>query len=1083
MKNFLFVMLMLIRAYTGLAQLSQNGLLFDGVNDRVQVPNHPAYNVGTGDLTIEAWIRADSPSGANVWEYIVSEHISGSSTGFALALSYSGTPAFSINGSGYGPAGTFNMRDGLCHHLAVVRKDTLLFYYIDGVLLPGNATSTAAINTANPLCFGSYNTAVSPNPFKGLIKEVRLWNVARTNSQLLSGMSTVLASNATGLIGYWRMNATSGQTVTDFSLLANHGALGSTTAVETLDPAFSSGCPSCAQTIATITAGGPVAFCIGDSVLLSAGTGAGFTYQWHRNGVAISGAVAANYYAKLSGAYSVKLTNASACVSWSNAIDVTQKLDNTSGIICSGITVGSWACVNGGSLRTLSVGTGNGYVYQWKRNGANITGANADSYTTGVAGIYTCTVTAGSCSRTTASFELGPNPVTLITNGPTTSCSTPVYLMATRTYGSSSGVSYDWKSNGVSVGAPNYWTYTASQSGSYTCTVTDAICPGSFTSNAVGVTLGMLPSVYIAPSGVNQVISDCISSQVNLSAVDVNGNPYPIDPDITSFDWYKDGFPFTSFATQTTVSESGVYSLYISSTNCGIISSFQPKVVLMTNAQFPPAIQHGTLTNCTQVALYVNNIWLGYQWKLNGGVIAGATSANYNATQSGSYTCELFNACGSTTTSPVTVNITGGTPPVITAPGGTVICGTANKVLVAPTGTGYTYQWKLNGSNLPNGNLNAYYTNVPGAYTCFVTTSCGGVLSNAITLTAGPAIPAAPGTISGNNRPCPGTNSVSYSIQAVAGATTYTWTVPAGFTLVSGQGTTTIVVNVPVSFQSGAVTVKAGNTCGFSAVVSKSLTSKIPALPGTITGNTSGVCSSVHSYSINAVSQATGYTWTVPTGATIVSGQGTSVISVSFNSSFVGDSLYVQAYNNCGAGPSRSLYVKGRPAIPGAISGSLNVCAGQTGLVYSISPVIGAAAYTWTKPVGAVITNGQGTTQITMTMGPASGSLKVKASNACGASTNKTLALNVVCRENVALKAGEMVVAPNPFNSSFTVRLEGAATGTVKGVVYNSIGQISEQFQLINGTSLPIGERLPEGFYIVKVETEKGSFLSRIVKQ
>lgn len=1086
MKNIALVLLTLFLSLTGKSQLSQNGLLFDGTDDRVVIPNSAAYNFGQGNLTIEAWIRCDAPSNYNNYQYIISQPTYASNTGFILALAYSGTPTFMINGSGYGTAGTFNLRDGICHHLALVRKDSLMTFYLDGAPLPGVSNIPTAISTLNALSIGGSNTP-APNifPFKGIVKEVRLWNVARTNGQLLSYLNTIPPANTTGLVGYWRMNAGSGQTVTDFSLAANHGVLGTTSNVETTDPVFSTACPSCAQTVATITAAGPVSFCIGDSVLLSANTGAGFTYQWYKNGVAVSGAAAASYYAKLSGAYSVKLTNASACVSWSNAIDVTQKLDNTGAISCSGITVGSWACLNGGSSRTLSVGTGIGYTYQWKRNGSNITGALSDVYITGVAGIYTCTVTAGTCSRTTASFELGPNPVTLITSGPTTSCSTPVFLMATRTYGSSSGVSYDWKSNGVSVGAPNYWTYNASLSGSYTCTVTDAICPGSFTSNAVAVTMGMLPQVYIAPPGVNQVISDCNSSQLNLSAVDVNGYQYPIDPDITSFDWYKDGFPFSSFGTQTTVSESGVYSLYISSTNCGTISSFQPKVVLLTNSIPAPSIYHGSLSNCTQVALSVSNIWLGFQWKLNGVVISGATTWNYNATQSGSYTCELFNACGSTTTTPVSVNITGGNPPVITAPNGTVICGTANKVLVAPTGTGYTYQWKLNGTNLPNGNLNAYYTNVAGVFTCFVTTSCGGLLSNAITLTAGPAVPATPGWISGTTSPCPGTNNVSYSIQAVAGATSYLWTIPAGCTYVSGQGTTALTVNISTGFTSGTVVVAATNACGSGPSNSKILTSKLPAQPSAISGQSSGVCNATKTYTINAVSGATGYQWVIPAGASLISGQGSSTVSVAFSAAFVSDIIQVAATNSCGNGPLRTLSLKSVPNTPGTITGPLNICAGQSGLQYAISPVNGATSYTWSKPVGATITNGQGTTNLTITMGAASGVLKVKAGNSCGFSVKKSLSLNVVCREMAESNVDELVVSPNPFNSTFTIRLEGvgAGAGPYTGVIYNSIGQLAEQFQLINGTSLPIGEKLPEGFYIVKVETEKGSILSRIVKQ
>ena len=996
MKYFLSICFLLFNTAYASAQLSQNGLLFDGVDDKVLIPNNAAYNVGNGNISIEAWIRADAIGATYIWEYIVSTY-TGNNSGFGFSLTYAGSLSFTINGSGYGPSATVNLRDGLCHHVAVVRKDTLVSYYIDGALLPGTASWSAAINTTNPLYISNPTPNAASPGFKGLIKEVRIWNVARTQGEILSNMNAVPAAATTGLIGYWRMNATSGQTVTDFSPTANNGVLGTTSSVETLDPAFSTGCPSCTQTTAVVTAGGPTSFCIGDSVLLSANTGLNFQYQWYKNGVAIAGATNATTYAKLTGVYTVRLTNSGGCTSTSNGVQVYQLLDNAGYISCSGITVGTWACLNGGNTRTLSVNTGPGYLYQWQRNGLNIGGLTGNTISVSTAGVYTCIVTASGCSRTTTSFTLGPNPVTVSTSGSSTVCTGPVFLMATRTYGSSSGVTYDWKLNGVSLGAANNWTYNAAQSGSYTCTVTDAICPGTFTSNALGVSVGTLPQVYISPNPLTQVLSDCNSSQLLLSATLSNGSGYPVnDPGITSVDWYQDGSLLTSFTGAVNVDRSGIYDLYVNSPTCGTSIS-QPKVVLMTNAIIAPQISHGNLTNCTQVALSVPNYWLGFQWKLNGIVIPGAVTNNYTATQSGNYTCELSNACGSVTTPAVQVTISGGVQPVITAPSGTVICGTANKVLVAPTGTGYTYQWKLNGNNVANGNLNAYYTNVAGNYTCMVTTSCGAQLSNTITLTTG---------------------------------------LPA------------------------------------------------PAAPVKINGKSIGVCSSTVNYSISSIPQATNYTWTIPSGATLLSGQGTTTVSVAFSSSFGADSIKVFASNSCGAGPSKALGVKGRPALPGAITGPVNVCAGQPALGYTISPVAGATSYTWTKPTGSVITNGQGTTQLTLKMGSASGPLKVKSVNACGASANVTLALNVVCREEgLELMEPALVVSPNPSSGAFEVHLKNAGSEEAQGFVFNGLGQLVEQFELNSGVAEGVGANLPAGFYFIKVLEASKTLTIPVTKQ
>jgi type IX secretion system substrate protein len=71
-------------------------------------------------------------------------------------------------------------------------------------------------------------------------------------------------------------------------------------------------CDSTNLPLASITPQGPLSFCSGGSVLLSANAGAGQSYQWKRNGIAISGATAQNYLATAAGRYRVVVTNCGA---------------------------------------------------------------------------------------------------------------------------------------------------------------------------------------------------------------------------------------------------------------------------------------------------------------------------------------------------------------------------------------------------------------------------------------------------------------------------------------------------------------------------------------------------------------------------------------------------------------------------------------------------------------------------------------------------------------------------------------------------------------------------------------------------
>lgn len=75
---------------------------------------------------------------------------------------------------------------------------------------------------------------------------------------------------------------------------------------------------------ALIIADGPVSFCAGGSVLLSANTGAGLSYQWYKNASLIDGATTINYLATTAGIYKCKVTKtATGCNKMSAAITVT----------------------------------------------------------------------------------------------------------------------------------------------------------------------------------------------------------------------------------------------------------------------------------------------------------------------------------------------------------------------------------------------------------------------------------------------------------------------------------------------------------------------------------------------------------------------------------------------------------------------------------------------------------------------------------------------------------------------------------------------------------------------------------------
>jgi hypothetical protein len=162
------------------------------------------------------------------------------------------------------------------------------------------------------------------------------------------------------------------------------------------------------------------------------------------------------------------------------------------------------------------------------------------------------------------------------------------------------------------------------------------------------------------------------------------------------------------------------------------------------------------------------------------------------------------------------------------------------------------------------------------------------------------ALPAQPGTISGNTTPCQGSAN-TYSVTPVAGATSYTWTLPAGW---SGTSTSNAIV-ATTGTSGGVIRVIANNDCG-SGIEKTLLVSvqSIPAQPGAISGPASVLQGSTYIYSVSSVAGVT-YTWTLPYGWT-----GSSVTnSISATAGASGGLISVIAGNVCGTSPARTLTV------------------------------------------------------------------------------------------------------------------------------------------------------------------------------
>jgi hypothetical protein len=120
-----------------------------------------------------------------------------------------------------------------------------------------------------------------------------------------------------------------------------------------------------------------------------------------------------------------------------------------------------------------------------------------------------------------------------------------------------------------------------------------------------------------------------------------------------------------------------------------------------------------------------------------------------------------------------------------------------------------------------------------------------------------------------------------------------------------------------------------------------------PAQPGTVTGPASVCAGNTLTYSISPVPNATGYTWAVPSGAVIVSGQNTTSVTVTFGTT--PGNISVTASNSCGTSPTQILAVTISPPPQAPVVGSNSpVCEGTT--LNLTANMITGATYNWSGP-------------------------------------------------------------------------------------------------------------------------------------
>lgn len=204
MKNifFLFILLFSFQAKT------QNALHFDGNNDYVNLNSISSSMAGLTEFTVDFWLKFDIADNQN-YNIFFSANTSNYDNLFlirAAKLSYDNVYDVAVVYLGGYIYGTTPIGDGDCHHIALSYNNGVCKLYVDGNL-ETTVNNSISFNSTNLFSLGQeYDNGSAlgtSQHYEGLLKEFRIWDIAKTNSEVLGLMNLSVNASTPNLISHF----------------------------------------------------------------------------------------------------------------------------------------------------------------------------------------------------------------------------------------------------------------------------------------------------------------------------------------------------------------------------------------------------------------------------------------------------------------------------------------------------------------------------------------------------------------------------------------------------------------------------------------------------------------------------------------------------------------------------------------------------------------------------------------------------------------------------------------------------------------------------------------------------------------
>ncbi len=613
----------------------------------------------------------------------------------------------------------------------------------------GSATSNAAVLTVNTAVVAPSITT-QPSSQTVTAGQAATFNVAASGT---SPMTYQWKKNGGAISGATSSSYTTPATTTSdnnaqFTVNVSNsaGSATSNAAVLTVNASVVAPSITTQPSSQTVTAGQAATFNVAAS-----GTSP-MTYQWKKNGGAISGATSSSYTTPATttsdnnAQFTVNVSN-SAGTATSNAAVLTV---NTAVVAPSITTQPSSQTVTAGQTATFAVAaTGTTpMTYQWSKNGAPISGATSSTYTTPAttssdnATRFNVIVTNGAGSAASASATLTVNSASQ-TPGCVTSSNTWTNTPLSQAQTGSFRVTFDGTAStsandsvmGLSSGPAGAYTDLAAIVRFNDTGTIDAMNSRNYTAASMipyspGVTYHFIMDVNIA--------AHTYTASVMIGSVQtVIGSNYVFRAEQANV------ASLAYLGSLSSLGSSTVCNLALTVNATGVVA---PSITTQPSSKTIIAGQTATFNVAA-----TGTSPMTYQWKKNGGAISGATSSSYTtpatttSDNNAQFTVNVSNSAGSANSNAavLTVNASVVAPSITTQPSGkTVTAGQTATFSVSATGTSpMAYQWRKNGGAISGATSSSYTTPATttsdnnAQFTVAVSNSAGSVTSSPATLT------------------------------------------------------------------------------------------------------------------------------------------------------------------------------------------------------------------------------------------------------------------------------------------------------------------------------------------------------------